>query len=140
MDCDHPLDKQLSSASVEAAINLLRFAISIQPLLVAETILVIPLLAHVSYLAILCYSSYSNFISNIRLIIFVQPSAPLAKDGKSDEELAAHCLTIPGSHLNLSVLLDKKFQTYGHKPGALRGFNVLKEDELGTLEVVVQTR
>jgi hypothetical protein len=59
----------------------------------------------------------------------------LAKGGKSDEEVAAHYLKIPGNHLNLSVLLDKKkFRTYGHRPGALRGFNVLKEDELGTLE------
>ena len=49
--------------------------------------------------------------------------------------MAAHCLKMPGSYLNLSVLLDKKkFRAYGHKPGALRGFTVLKEDEHGTLE------
>ena len=66
MDCDHPLDKQLSSASVEAAVNFVE-------------------------------------VCNERTAV--------------------------------AVLLDKKkFRIYGHKPGALRGFNVLKEDKLGTLE------
>ena len=61
--------------------------------------------------------------------------APSAQGGRSDEDLAAHCLKMPGNYLNLSVLLDKKkFRTYGHKSGALRGFKLLKENDLGSLE------
>ena len=116
----HPL-KQL--------LILLKFAMSILPLLVAETTPVIPLLAHVSIQSIV-----PTTLKVIRITDH-NYSAPLAQGGKSDEQLAAHCLKIPGSYLNLSVLLDKKkFRTYGHKPGALRGFTVLKEDEMGTLE------
>lgn len=62
-------------------------------------------------------------------------TAPLSQCGRSDDALAAHCLKLPGNYLNLSVLLDKKkFRTYGHKTGALRGFKLLKDDDLGTLE------
>lgn len=65
---------------------------------------------------------------------FYFPAFP-SQNGRKDEDIAAHCLKLPGSHLNLSVLLDKKkFRTYGHKTGALRGFTILKEDELGNLE------
>lgn len=116
----HPL-KQL--------LILLKFAMSILPLLVAETTPVIPLLAHASIQSIVP--------TTLKVICIIDHnySAPLAQGGKSDEQLAAHCLKIPGSYLNLSVLLDKrKFRTYGHQPGALRGFTVLKEDEMGTLE------
>ena len=60
--------------------------------------------------------------------------APLSQCGRSDDALAAHCLKLPGNYLNLSVLLDKKFRTYGHKTGALRGFKLLKDDDLGTIE------
>ena len=62
-------------------------------------------------------------------------AAPLSQAYKSDKDVAAHCLKLPGSFLNLSVLLDKKkFRAYGHKIGALKGFGFLQEDDLGTLE------
>ena len=62
-------------------------------------------------------------------------SAPLAQGGKGDEELVSHCLKLRGSYLNLSILLDKKkFRTYGHKREALRGFSLLKEDDIEVLE------
>ena len=63
--------------------------------------------------------------------------APSAQSGRSDEDLAANCLKMLGSYLNLSVLLDKKkFRTYGHKSGALCGFKLLKENDLGSLSAV----
>ena len=50
-------------------------------------------------------------------------------------DIAAHCLKLPGSYLNVSTLLDKKkFRSYGHKVGALAGFQLLQDDDLGRLE------
>lgn len=61
--------------------------------------------------------------------------APIA-GGKSDIDIAAHCLELPGNVLNLSTLLDKKkFRMYGSKVGAIKGFKFLEGDGLGTLEV-----
>jgi len=46
--------------------------------------------------------------------------------------IATHCLKLPS---NLHVLLDKmKFRTYGHKIGAVNGFQHLQDDCLGKLE------
>ena len=58
----------------------------------------------------------------------------LSMDGKSPEQIAAHCLLLPGNHLDTSTLLDKKFRGYKNREGALAGFNVLRKDGLGTLE------
>ena len=56
-------------------------------------------------------------------------------DGKSPEQIAAHCLLLPGNHLDMSTLLDKKkFRGYKNREGALAGFSVLQKDSLGTLE------
>ena len=121
------LNKQLSIASIEAAINFVEVC--------NEHTAIIGGRNNTSDPIVSTCKLFSYNIISVTLKAELLPSAPLAQGGKSDEELAGHCLKIPGSHLNLSVLLDKKkFRTYGHKPGALRGFNVLKEDELGTLE------
>ena len=74
-------------------------------------------------------------IIDVAWCVFLLYIAPLSQSGRSDDALAAHYLKLPGNYLNLSVLLDKKkFRTYGHKTGALRGFTVLKDDDLGALE------
>ena len=50
-------------------------------------------------------------------------------------DIARHCLKLSGTVLNVSVLLDKKkFRSYGHKEGALKGFRLLQVDDLGTLD------
>ncbi|XP_064387981.1 uncharacterized protein LOC135336182 isoform X2 [Halichondria panicea] len=62
-----------------------------------------------------------------------QCSSPSGK--KSKDDLATYCLKLPGSHLNLSVLLDKKkFHFHDNKAGALLGMKALHADSLGTLE------
>ncbi len=49
--------------------------------------------------------------------------------------MAAYCLKLPGSYINLSALLDKKkFRAYDNKAGALLGFETLQKDKLGELE------
>lgn len=51
-------------------------------------------------------------------------------------ELATRCLLLPGNYLSISLLLEKnKFRVFGSKPGALKGFKYLENDDLGTLEV-----
>ena len=53
---------------------------------------------------------------------------------KNDVDITRHCLKLSGRVLNVSVLLNKKkFGRYGHKEGALKGFRLLQEDDLGTL-------
>ena len=52
--------------------------------------------------------------------------------GRSNEGL---CLTLPGSQLDLSVLLkEKKFRGRGNKEGALQALRNLDDDGLGKLE------
>ena len=54
---------------------------------------------------------------------------------KKKEDVAAYCLKLPGSYMNLSVLLAKsKFRVYDNKAGALLGFETLQKDQLGDLE------
>lgn len=62
-------------------------------------------------------------------------TAPLSQSYKNSTDVAAHCLKLPGSYLNVSILLDKKkFRSYGHNVGALKGFQLLQDDDLGRLE------
>ena len=62
-------------------------------------------------------------------------TAPISQSYKNSMDVAAHCLKLPGSYLNVSTLLDKKkFRSYGHKVGALAGFQLLQDDDLGRLE------
>ena len=50
-------------------------------------------------------------------------------------DITRHCLKLSGTVLNVSVLLDKKkLRSYGRKEGALKGFRLLQEDDLGTLD------
>ena len=50
-------------------------------------------------------------------------------------DIARHCLKLSGTVLNVSVLLDKKkFRSYVHKEGALKGFRLFQDDDLGTLD------
>ncbi|XP_064387980.1 uncharacterized protein LOC135336182 isoform X1 [Halichondria panicea] len=66
-------------------------------------------------------------------LTFAECSSPSGK--KSKDDLATYCLKLPGSHLNLSVLLDKKkFHFHDNKAGALLGMKALHADSLGTLE------
>ncbi len=66
-------------------------------------------------------------------LTFAECSSPSGK--KSKDDLATYCLKLPGSHLNLSVLLDKKkFRFHDNKAGALLGMKALHADSLGTLE------
>ena len=45
------------------------------------------------------------------------------------------CLTLPGSQLDVSVMLkDKKFRGRGNKEGALQALRKLDEDGLGKLQ------
>ena len=60
--------------------------------------------------------------------------APLSRH--SDKEMGRHCLKLPGTLLDVSILLEKKrFRSHDNKPGALRGFKLLEEDSLGQLEI-----
>ena len=69
------------------------------------------------------------------LLCMYTNTAPLSQSYKNSTDVAAHCLKLPGSYLNVSILLDKKkFRSYGHKVGALRGFQLLQDDDLGRLE------
>ena len=66
---------------------------------------------------------------------FCVHSAPISQSYKNNMDVAAHCLKLPGSYLNVSTLLDKKkFRSYGHEVGALAGFQLLQNDDLGKLE------
>ncbi len=67
-------------------------------------------------------------------MIYYTSLAPVGR--KKDEEIAKHILKLPGTCLDLSVLLDKKkFRSFDHKEGALRGFKKLEKDDLGSLIV-----
>ena len=73
---------------------------------------------------------------SVRFECITIPTAQCSSmDGKSPEQIAAHCLLLPGNHLdNMSTLLDKKFRSYKNREGALAGFSVLQKDGLGNLE------
>ena len=54
---------------------------------------------------------------------------------KTDHDTASFILSLKGSILNLTDLLNaKKFRTRGNKPGALRAFKLLEQEGLGTLD------
>jgi len=62
-------------------------------------------------------------------------TSPSSHATKTTVDIATHCLKLPGNLLSVSVLLDKKkFRTYGHKIGAVNGFQHLQDDGLGKLE------
>ena len=66
------------------------------------------------------------------MVIYLYSS--VAQSYKNNMDITTHCLKLPGSYLNVSTLLDKKFRSYGHKVGALAGFQLLQGDDLGRLE------
>ena len=63
----------------------------------------------------------------------MSPESP--RQSYNDENNAAYVLTLPGSVMDLTTLLNsKKFRGRGNKEGAIRIFQLLQEDQLGQLE------
>ena len=62
----------------------------------------------------------------------LSPQGP--RQACDDESNASYVLTLPGSVMDLTALLNKKkFRGRGNK-GAIRVFQLLQQDELGQLE------
>ncbi len=123
LDPNYPLSDILLDKAVAAAVNFVE--------LCNEHIAIIGGRANVTdplsreYILSLCVCLF-----HAPSLTFVECSSPSGKD-----DLATYCLKLPGSYLNLSVLLDKKkFRFHDNKAGALLGMKALHADSLGTLE------
>jgi len=63
----------------------------------------------------------------------LSPQGP--RQACDDESNASYVLTLPGSVMDLTALLNnKKFHGRGNKEGAIRVFQLLQQDKLGQLE------
>lgn len=66
-------------------------------------------------------------------VLALSPESP--RQAYNDENNAAYVLTLPGSVMDLTTLLNsKKLRGRGNKEGAVRIFQLLQEDQLGQLE------
>ena len=74
--------------------------------------------------------------------IHVDSSHPmLPMSANEAERTAAFSLLLPGKVLHLNALSHlRKFRDRGNKPGAVRGFELLQENELGELVSVKPQR
>jgi len=62
----------------------------------------------------------------------LSPQGP--RQACDDESNASYVLTLPGSVMDLTALLNKKkFRGRGNKEGAIRVFHLLQQDKLGQL-------